>query len=106
MNTKNAVSNQIITIENRAPRTSILWKPKDIFLVAGFPEAQRAKRLTRKAIKSEARCAASVCKAKLLAIKPPAISANMKSKQRIETMISWILALALASLPAGIGKWQ
>ena len=51
--------------------TSILWKPKDILLVAGFPEAHKAKRLTRKAIKSEARCAASVCRAKLLANTPP-----------------------------------
>lgn len=63
--TRMPVTTQMSSTDVRAPMTSALYQPKDIFFVAGLVAIHREKRLIMKLAKSVSKWAASVAIAKL-----------------------------------------
>ena len=87
------MTNQIMSTETVAPKTSALCQPKDIFLDFGLAAIQMENKEMAKEAMSVRRCAASVAMARLLERTPPTISAVMKMRQSTEAKMSLFRAL-------------
>ena len=89
------MTNQIMSTETVAPKTSALCQPKDIFLDFGLAAIQMENKEMAKEAMSVRRCAASVAMAKELLSTPPTTSAVMKKVQR---------QIALSSLKTALNQ--